>query len=206
MSRELHLTRHGETVWHAENRYAGSSDIELSARGRAQAERLAAWAAEAGLARIRSSDLVRARETARIVAARAGLEPEEDARLREVHFGRGEGLTSAEMEREFPDARRAFVAAPASSPLPGGEPGVAAATRMLAALWDAAADGPVLVVAHTTVIRLALCRLLGLPLDAYRERFPTLGNATLTTVRIPDDGDPVGRGALLGFNVPPGSG
>ena len=38
------LVRHGETVWHAENRYAGSSDIGLTATGQAQAAALGAWA------------------------------------------------------------------------------------------------------------------------------------------------------------------
>ena len=38
------LARHGETVWHADNRYAGgSSDIDLTERGREQADLLAGW-------------------------------------------------------------------------------------------------------------------------------------------------------------------
>lgn len=40
----LLLTRHAETVWHAENRYAGAdSDIDLTPAGKQQAERLAEW-------------------------------------------------------------------------------------------------------------------------------------------------------------------
>ena len=41
----LLLARHGQTVWHAENRYAGVSDIGLTDTGRAQAEALGRWAA-----------------------------------------------------------------------------------------------------------------------------------------------------------------
>ncbi|NUT12685.1 MAG: histidine phosphatase family protein, partial [Nonomuraea sp.] len=52
---DLVLVRHGETVWHAENRYAGTSDVDLTERGRDQAAMLAAWAAEAGLAAVWSS-------------------------------------------------------------------------------------------------------------------------------------------------------
>jgi len=59
----LFLVRHGATIWHAENRYAGVSDVALDPRGYAQAERLAAWTSEAGLAAIFSSPLSRARET-----------------------------------------------------------------------------------------------------------------------------------------------
>ncbi|WP_248966102.1 histidine phosphatase family protein [Sphaerisporangium perillae] len=46
---QLVLVRHGETVWHAENRYAGLSDIELTPRGHAQAAQLAAWSSSAAI-------------------------------------------------------------------------------------------------------------------------------------------------------------
>lgn len=201
---DVYLVRHGETEWHAENRYAGLSDVPLTERGRAQARELARWAAGAGLTRVLSSDLSRARDTARVAADAAGLALEIDARVREVDFGRAEGLTAAEMDDAFPEARAAFLAAPATSPLPDGEPGAAVADRMLAALADArgGAGGPVLIVGHTTAIRLALCALLGLPLDGYRDRFPTLRNAALTTVRLPPHGDLRGTGALLALNAP----
>jgi broad specificity phosphatase PhoE len=69
----------------------------------------------------------------------------------------------------------------------------------VACLRDIAAgqDGRVLVVAHNTVIRLALCQLLGLPLREYRRLFPAIGNCALTEIRMTD-----GRSALLRFNVP----
>ena len=40
MSTTLLLARHGQTVWHAENRYAGISDVPLTETGHAQAEAL----------------------------------------------------------------------------------------------------------------------------------------------------------------------
>ncbi|MFD0853182.1 phosphoglycerate mutase family protein, partial [Actinomadura adrarensis] len=44
-STTLYLVRHGQTEWHAENRYAGISDVALTETGRDQAERLGRWAA-----------------------------------------------------------------------------------------------------------------------------------------------------------------
>lgn len=201
MSTLVHLARHGETVWHAENRYAGVSDVDLTPRGREQAAALGAWAASAGLTAVWSSALGRAVETARIAADAADVPHRIDPGLRESDFGRGEGLTRDGMADAFPDALAAFVAAPASSPLPGGEPGADAAQRFLDALHRAvsAQPPPVLVVAHTTVLRLALCRLLGIPLDDYRSAFPSVGNATVTTLRL---GERDGRAALLRFNTP----
>ncbi|QCR18358.1 histidine phosphatase family protein [Agrococcus sp. SGAir0287] len=200
----IHLVRHGRTVWHDGNRYAGASDVALDDVGRAQAAALAPWAASAGLDAVVASDLTRAIDTARVAADAAGVELRVDARLREVDFGSGEGLTTAEQEARMPQARAAFVARPASSPLPGGEAGADAAARAWAALGDvvdAVGDGTALVVAHTTLIRLVLCRALGIPLDEYRRVLPRLDNATRTTLDARRDGDGL-RVALLAYNAP----
>ena len=42
----LLLVRHGQTVWHEGNRYAGSSDVPLTDVGHEQAQALARWAAD----------------------------------------------------------------------------------------------------------------------------------------------------------------
>lgn len=205
----IHIARHGETIWHDENRYAGSSDISLTGRGLEQAAGLAAWASGASLDRLVSSDLARAVITAQPVAAATGLELQVDSRAREVDFGRAEGLTTAEMIAEFPDAHRAFIERPASSPLPDGEPGAAAiarATSLLAELCATASPSIVLIVAHTTLARLVVCWSIGLPLDSYRRVFPRLGNCAITTLRFADGAgaasDLEGRGELLALNVP----
>ncbi|MBF8186593.1 histidine phosphatase family protein [Nonomuraea sp. K274] len=199
---DLVLVRHGETVWHAENRYAGLSDVELTPRGHDQAALLAEWAATAGLSAVWASTLSRARITATAAAAKAGVPLQVDARLVELDFGEGDGLTSKEMAERFPEARAAFEADPAAHPLPGGEDPYAAAGRFTDALHDIAArcDGRVLVVAHTTAIRLALCRLIGVPLGEYRRLFPRLDNCALTELRVG-----AGRAAMLQYNSPIGA-
>ncbi|SFQ43359.1 MULTISPECIES: histidine phosphatase family protein [Actinomadura] len=196
----LVLVRHGETEWHAENRYAGTSDVALTPRGMEQAGQLAAWAADARPDAVWCSDLTRARRTAALSAEAIGGRLHVDERLRELDFGQGEGLTRAEMERKFPAALRAFLADPVAGHLPGGEDPAAAARRFTGCLDDIARRTPggrVLVVAHSTAIRLALCRLLGVPLKDYRRRFPSLGNCALTEIRLRD-----GDAALLEFNTP----
>jgi broad specificity phosphatase PhoE len=196
----LVLVRHGETAWHAENRYAGSADIPLNEHGREQAEQLATWAKTAGLDALWTSPLARALQTAAPVAATARLEPRADPRLREVAFGEGEGLTRAEMRQRFPEAYAAFVVDPVASYLPGGEDPVAAVARASACLTDIAAAHPtgrVLVVTHSTVIRLLLCQLLGIPLAAYRAVFPSLRNCAISEVALSLDGH---QPALLQFN------
>ena len=197
----LLLVRHGQTVWHEGNRYAGSSDVPLTDVGHEQAQALARWAATARLDAVWSSTLQRAVDTARPAADAAGLGLRTDARLVEVAFGKGEGLTRSEMGVVFPDAVDAFLRSPASVPLPGGERGYDAIARAAAAFREICAqqpDGRVLVVAHSTLLRLVLCALLGIDPESYRQVFPNLRNATVTTLDLADDG----TAALDSYNVP----
>ena len=197
---DIFLVRHGRTVWHAENRYAGSSDVALDPEGYAQAERLADWASKAGLAAIWCSPLSRARWTAAPSARATGIEPQIDERLREVDFGQVEGKTMAEAEQLFPEAMRRFRADPASHPMPGGEDPRQAAMRAVCALRDIAdmhPQGRTLVVAHNTLIRLTLCSLFGIPLMRYRIVFPAINNGALTEIRFRDQ-----DAALLQYNSP----
>ena len=196
----LFLVRHGATVWHAENRYAGVTDVALDAKGRQQAERLAVWAPTAGLTAAWSSPLTRARETATPAARAAGLTLQTDERLRELDFGQIEGKTLAEARALFPDEITRFLADPVTHPMPGGEDPHAATRRGQAALRDIAAanaGGRVLVVAHNTFIRLVLCGFLGIPLGSYRTVFPAVRNGELTELGI--DGLTV---SLLRYNAP----
>jgi probable phosphoglycerate mutase len=196
----LFLVRHGATIWHAENRYAGVSDVALDPRGYAQAERLAAWASEAGLVAVWSSPLTRARETAAPAARVAGLELRIDERLREIDFGKIEGKTMAEAEQLFSEEMRRFKVDPATYPMPGGEDPYKAAHRAVSALRDISASHPhgrVLVVAHNTLIRLTLCWLFSIPLARYRTVFPGVHNGALTEIRLEHE-----SAALLQYNCP----
>lgn len=195
------MVRHGETHWHAENRYTGVSDVGLTGAGVAQADVLAGWVAAHPVTRVLSSPLRRAYDTAQPSACALGLDVTVDKRLFEVDFGAGEGLTRAEMAGKFPEALEAFLAAPGGNPLPGGERGVDAVARawpVVEELRYADAAGPVLLVAHATLLRLLLCRMLGIPLDDYRRRFPSLRNCATTTVELSETGT-----ALLSLNAGP---
>jgi Fructose-2,6-bisphosphatase len=196
------LVRHGETVWHNENRYAGSTDINLTPKGMRQAEKLAMWARYADISTVWSSPLSRARMTAQPVADALNLPLRIEKRLVELDFGRGEGLTDEEMEAQFPTERAAFRRDPVIHHLPGGEDPVLAARRATATLADLAAASPearILVVTHNTLIRLALCAMLEIPLSRYRTVFPQLANGTLTELSL--SVSPL-NAALLSFNAP----
>src|SRR5579862_592452 len=98
------LVRHGETIWHAENRYCGVSDVELSPAGVQQAKEFAAWCKTQSIDAIYVSPLRRAVDTASPVEAALGITSHVEPRLRELDFGQGEGLTASEMATRFPQA------------------------------------------------------------------------------------------------------
>lgn len=196
----LALVRHGETIWNTEHRYAGSTDIPLSPRGQEQAEKLAHWVSSVDLAAIWVSPLLRARETVRPSERVTGITARVDARLREIHFGRGEGLTNAEIRQSFPEAFAAFESDPVSHHLPGGEDPRDVALRAIECFKEIETMHPrgrVLVVTHNTLIRVALCQLLGVPLSKYRTGFATIANGALSEIRLQN-----GHVGLLKFNVP----
>lgn len=194
------LVRHGEST-HRSDGYVGSTDVPLTDRGREQAAELAKWAASADLVGVWSSNLMRASHTAQASADALDVELQVDSRLREVDFGDAEGRTRDELKASIPDAFEAFTEDPVANHWPGGEDPAAAADRGLECLREVGAterDGRVLVVCHTTLIRLMMCSLLGIPLREYRRRFPFVHNGFLNEVRLTD-----GHFAMLSWNAPP---
>jgi broad specificity phosphatase PhoE len=196
----IFLARHGRTAWSVRGLYTGVSDVELDEKGLHQAGLLASWAAKAELADVVSSPLVRAVRTASDAAGAAGVELRTDPRLRELDFGVAEGRHRSELD---PEVVRRFEADPAAHPFPGGEDPVTAAERVtgcLAELAEPAGSGPgrILVVAHNTILRLALCGLLGIPLADYRRRLPLIDHGSVTELALGAGG----AAALRSLNVP----
>ncbi|CAK0859776.1 unnamed protein product [Prorocentrum cordatum] len=88
---EIVLCRHGETDWNVQGRLQGLSDIPLNGVGRSQALEIAAAVKAGGASVVVASPLLRARDTAAIVADECGADLRIDARLREASLGVMEG-------------------------------------------------------------------------------------------------------------------
>jgi broad specificity phosphatase PhoE len=145
------LVRHGETDWNAERRVQGHSDTPLNDTGREQARALAEELAAERIDAVYSSDLLRAHETARIVAESKGLGVTAIRDLRERHFGTWEGLTDVEIFSRFPEA--------ANGPWGDAETKEQMAARVSGALHRIAETHPggrVLVVSHGGPLRAVL--------------------------------------------------
>ena len=92
----IFLIRHGETAGNAA-RVVQLPDIPLSPRGVAQAERLAQRLAGEGVARIVSSDLMRARQTAEALQRATGAPLDFERLLHERDFGDIRGTAYADL-------------------------------------------------------------------------------------------------------------
>lgn len=158
------LWRHGQTIWNAERRFQGQTDIPLDETGEAQAAAAASRLATLAPDAIFSSDLSRASSTAAPLARLTGLAVTLDKDLRERSGGSWEGLTDTEIAQRFPIER-------ASWNPPDGEPSAAVADRVGAALHRIAATlrdgGLAVVVSHGAALRLGMARMLGLADDVF---------------------------------------
>ncbi|GLJ79255.1 histidine phosphatase family protein [Microbacterium imperiale] len=155
----LTLVRHGETDWNRDRRIQGSTDIPLNDTGRAQARavgvELAAKLSGVPGVTVASSDLARAAETARLIAAELDApDPLAYPELRERGYGDAEGVGVEEFHARWGEWATAEV--------PNAEPWPTVRERALRGLERAVRDArtrtapvaaPLIVVAHGALIR-----------------------------------------------------
>ena len=183
----LLLARHGQSTWNAERRFQGSTDIALSALGRAQATALGQALAGYRVSAAYVSPYRRARETAEIALLDKPVPLSAMDELRELSLGDWEGCTVDEVRGREGDPYRAWLLAPHDCPPPNGEPLDAVYRRVQSAVERIRAahsdDEDVLVVAHGGVISVYACVLLGCSFNSlWRLR---VDNASLTVVKPP---------------------
>ncbi len=165
----IYLTRHGETTWNREGRRQGHKDSPLTARGIVQAEavgrRLLRELTDSSAVRIISSPLGRAMATAAIIARCFGVVQENivaEPLLSEHNMGCWQGLTNAQIDVEYPGARKERDENKWEYVIPGGESYAQIYERAVAWLATIPEEGSVVAVAHGMigrVIRGAYCQL-----------------------------------------------
>lgn len=191
---ELHLIRHGQSVYNVQGRWQGHGDAPLSDLGRAQAAALGR-ALGGTFDHVYASDLQRAAETAAGLAGSVTLDPQ----WRELDVGGWEGKTAAEVAQAYPGQMQRLAHDP-TLPVGGGESWNDLRSRALGALAvlrNTHPEGRVAVVAHGGII-LTLCEaLLGLTW-----RWPRwLGRVRNTARAVLVFESPDDPGALLRYNV-----
>jgi len=172
--RRIVLVRHGETVGNSGIRFHGSGDVALSDKGRAQMRATAFALRDEAFDLVVASSLQRSWEAAWIVSG--GAQVRLDSRLREVDFGRWEGLTKDEIEASDPILYADWQARAAGFEYPDGERRADFRGRIEGSLSDLNQSGArnALLAVHKGVIRVIVEQLTReeLPLGE-----PALGEA-----------------------------
>jgi alpha-ribazole phosphatase len=165
-SLRLILIRHGEPEPEAKGRCYGSLDVGLSDSGRAQIETklilLRSFIAEA----LYTSPLTRAAESAAIVGLGLRLKPTLAPELREIDFGRFEGLRYEEIERLYPEEYKLWMEHPTEIKFPQGESFTEMKARVLRFkefLQKSHDQQAVVLVCHGGTNRILLAEALGIP-------------------------------------------
>ncbi|MDX6534458.1 MAG: hypothetical protein QOF68_2202 [Gaiellales bacterium] len=158
--KRLMLLRHGETVWNAEKRFTTRTDIGLSEVGVEQARRAAEALSEVTVDRIYTSPLLRAAQTAEIIASRQAEPPPvvPDPRLVEVDAGPFEGQTQDELEASALSAAFARWHTDGEVEFPEGTESFDDALERVSAFMaeHEDEDGTTLIVTHGSLARLVI--------------------------------------------------
>jgi len=163
MTTSYWFVRHGPT--HAKG-FCGHTDLPADLSDTAQIERLKAYLPKG--AKILSSDLSRARETARALWNGQDWLPEAPE-FREMNFGDWEGKDFETVEKSDPALWRAFWETPGVVAPPNGESFDQLSTRIDAALKALHRSGPqgnIIITAHFAVILAALRLATDMPTTA----------------------------------------
>lgn len=104
----LYLMRQGQTDWNVKHRSLGWNDIALNENGIVQARIAAEKLQNIEIETIYSSDLKRAKKTADIISAHLDLPVHYTKRLREMNFGKAEGVKKTDLPAKFPYIYSAF--------------------------------------------------------------------------------------------------
>ena len=162
---KLLLVRHGETEMNSAQRYWGKTDVGLGPVGLHQAEQLRDRLASEKIDYVYSSQMKRALLTAQTIASIHGVEVTGCPELREIDFGKIEGLNFEEVHTQFPEIARLWTQRSPQLTYPEGESLVeldARISQFRTRLAKHTENDVVLIVAHSGVLRTLICQILDL--------------------------------------------
>lgn len=173
-------------VRHGTNDYIGKGlagrlpFVHLNEQGRLEADRVSHLLATAGIQRIISSPLERARETAEPLARRLNLPVEISDQIHEIDFGDWTGLSIKELDSSEHWIR--FNRHRSGTRVPNGESMLEVQSRMigfLEKLLRSGAAGPIALFSHGDPIKLVFAYYLGVPLDLFTRIEVSTGSCSI---------------------------
>jgi len=174
MTLTIHLLRHGQTALSREDVFCGSRrDPELTPEGLEMAHAFATAYREKPWRAIYSSSLRRGITSAQPLCDELGMTMQVRAHLNEINYGKWEGSSKAEVDKQYHDDYISWLADPAWHAPTGGESAIAVARRGLGVIDEIKQEfdeANVLIVSHKATIRIILCSLLGIDVGRFRYR------------------------------------
>lgn len=181
METMVFLIRHGVTDWHLERRVLGHRDVALNEEGENQSRAVASALKGVPIGEVLSSPMLRAVQSAEIVAEQYGIEIARDPRLADFRVGKWEGMLYDDVTRS-PEYQR-FVADPVAERIPGGEDLTQIRDRAISAVEQAISDAPagesVAIITHAGIVRVILAHYLGSSLANYHRLRVSPGSISL---------------------------
>ncbi|MBW2183610.1 MAG: histidine phosphatase family protein [Deltaproteobacteria bacterium] len=164
----LYLARHGETTLSSEFRYVGHMDVDITENGVVQMYKLRDRLKNECLNALYSSDLIRTKKGAEIIASCHDIKPIACEEFREINLGIWEGLTREEIIEKYPDEYRGRLDDLAHAGVKEGESFKDLQKRVMKKLTPVLNElkgKNILLVAHGGVNRVILCDVLKLDLQ-----------------------------------------
>ena len=191
MALSLFLLRHGRT--RLAGRFVGATDIDLSSDGVQQILEFRKTVRLDVFDKIYCSPMLRCRQTAELLGFGSSIHM--DDTLKEIDFGRWEGMSYAEIEKQDSDVVADWIADPEGFCFPGGECLKHFLKRLESFKLRLQNDATnrALVITHGGIIRHLVCSYLDLP---YRTSLVfQVREGLLTTLECFGD-----KGVLTGLN------
>jgi len=186
MGVKLFLIRHGQTNWNMEGRYQGNCDIELNSTGIKQAELASKYLSRVKFSKIYSSPLKRTMETANIVNRRTEVAIETYEDLKEVNFGKWEGLKFNEINKDYHEEYQQWLIDPYNNRPTGGESFKELTLRTTSVINIIVAENTdessVAVVTHGGVILSLLVHWLQIPLPRWKSIIQRQGAINIAVI------------------------
>ena len=186
MGVKLFLIRHGQTSWNVEGRYQGDKDIDLNGVGIKQAKLAAKYLSRINFSNIYCSSLKRTIDTANIISKGRNLQIIVRENLKEMNFGKWEGLKFHQINEEFNDDYQKWLKDPYNTPPTGGESFKKLKDRSIAEIDSIVSENKdgssIAVVTHGGVILSLLIHWLQIPLSRWKSIIQRQGAINIVVI------------------------
>lgn len=192
---KVYFVRHGESVSNLMTQFAGSLDMPLTEKGRAQADATAVFLQDIPFVAVYASDLSRAYDTGSAIALSHNVPIFGTDQLREIYAGDWEGKQYCQLENEYPDSYGIWRRQIGLAECPNGETVAQLQARVHAFVEKTVQKHPnetICIATHATPIRVMECVWTQTPLSQMHT-IPWVSNASVTIAEY----DAMGNGRLL---------